>query len=204
MTPDTSEEATRWDNRYRESGWVAQPDSRIVEIAQKLVPGTALDLGGGTGRHALWLAAHGWTVTCVDISKVGLSQAKERAVSDGVKLTCVTSSIHDFTPPEGGYDLVLLANIHPPSAERAELFADAARAVAPRGRLLVLGHDISALGCAGPPDPDRLFTVDSISTSLMHAGLDIESVDVVHDHVGDTGDAKDAVVVALAVKSSAL
>ena len=192
-----------WDNRYREHGWVSEPDSLVVEIAGSLVPGTALDLGGGTGRHSLWLAVAGWTVTCVDISGVGLAQAKDRAAQEGVSITCVTSSIHDFVPSGAGYDLVLLANIHPPSEERPRLIADAARAVGPRGRLLVLGHDISALGHAGPSDPDRLFTEEELSRLMTGTGLQMERAEVVNRHIGDTGDAGDAVVVALAVRSSA-
>ena len=36
----------------------------------------ALDLGCGTGRHALWLAAHGATVTAVDFSEGMLAAAR--------------------------------------------------------------------------------------------------------------------------------
>ena len=53
----------RWDARYRahELG-LRQPSGSLVALAD-LMPqgGRALDVAGGTGRHALWLARRGST-----------------------------------------------------------------------------------------------------------------------------------------------
>ena len=62
-----------WDERYRSEGLKhSTPTPLLVEIASQLKPGRALDLACGTGRNAVWLAEHGWTVTAVDGSPAAI------------------------------------------------------------------------------------------------------------------------------------
>jgi 2-polyprenyl-3-methyl-5-hydroxy-6-metoxy-1,4-benzoquinol methylase len=47
-----------------------EPDHRLVEVvegAERLVPGRALDIGCGMGRNTIYLASRGWDVTGVDM-----------------------------------------------------------------------------------------------------------------------------------------
>src|SRR6188768_3099174 len=46
----------------------AQSSEFLAAVIKGLKPGTALDLGIGQGRNAIYLAAQGWDVTGVDIS----------------------------------------------------------------------------------------------------------------------------------------
>ena len=64
-----------------------EPDPFVVEVCSELKPGRALDLAGGAGRHALWLARHGWDATLADVSDEGLAIAGQRAEQAGVALT---------------------------------------------------------------------------------------------------------------------
>ena len=41
-------------------------------------PGSALDPGMGQGRNALYLAAHGWRVTGVDLSDTAIGWPKRK------------------------------------------------------------------------------------------------------------------------------
>ena len=44
---------------------IAAPLREVAEGPGALPPARALDLGCGTGRHAVFLAQHGWDVTAV-------------------------------------------------------------------------------------------------------------------------------------------
>ncbi len=48
--------AERWDARYADGDAPDEPAISFVELAKDLVPGRALDVAGGAGRHAVWLA----------------------------------------------------------------------------------------------------------------------------------------------------
>src|SRR5665811_785858 len=52
---------------------------------------TILDLGCGTGRHAIELAKRGYTVTAVDLSASQLDLAREKAVAANVTCLLYTS-----------------------------------------------------------------------------------------------------------------
>jgi 2-polyprenyl-3-methyl-5-hydroxy-6-metoxy-1,4-benzoquinol methylase len=78
-----------WDERYRSSQRPAEdleaaPNPLLIETAQRLTPGKALDLACGTGRNALWLAEHGWSVTAVDGSPAAIEILRQRASEKGI------------------------------------------------------------------------------------------------------------------------
>lgn len=173
-----------WDQRYTEVTWSGEPDQTMVELVGDLPPGTALDVGGGTGRNALWLASRGWAATIVDASAVGLDQATRRAGDLGLSVACELADLREWRPRRV-YDLVVVANIHMPPENREWLFASVREAVAPGGYLYVVGHHIEALGLAGPPDPRSLYT-EEILTRLV-SGLRIEQLRRV-THRADHGD----------------
>jgi 2-polyprenyl-3-methyl-5-hydroxy-6-metoxy-1,4-benzoquinol methylase len=85
---DNSTDRERWNAKFLAGeAQSVDPDSLLVEVAGSLSPGRALDLAGGAGRHALWLAQSGWTAVLTDVSDQGLSIATHRAVAASVPLT---------------------------------------------------------------------------------------------------------------------
>ena len=76
----------KWDARYRERGAGLREPSGFLDALDDLLPrrGRALDVAGGTGRHALWLARRGLDVTLADISGVALEVAREEAGRAGL------------------------------------------------------------------------------------------------------------------------
>ena len=77
---------------------------------------------------------------------------------------------------------MVLVYLHLPVDERLPVYARAAAAVAPSGRLLIVGHDRSH-GAEGQPGPDpaRLFTANEIAAALQASDpeLIVERADVV-------------------------
>ncbi|MBT2483487.1 MULTISPECIES: cyclopropane-fatty-acyl-phospholipid synthase family protein [unclassified Microbacterium] len=135
---------TRYLNRRGESGrmWSGRVNATIAHQVADVTPGTALELGSGEGADALWLAAEGWTVTAVDISgralAVGAAEAERQGLAD--RIEWVQADLATWQPP-AEYDLVTSAFLHSPvELPREAILRRAAAAVAPGGRLLVVGH----------------------------------------------------------------
>ncbi len=72
-----------------------RPESAVQKLSDYLPEGTVLDVGGGEGRNALYLAEQGYTVSVYDISKVGLDRldttAKERGVHIDTHVVDITN-----------------------------------------------------------------------------------------------------------------
>lgn len=88
MTEDTTADRDRWNAKFLAGeAQSVEPDAFLIEACSALAPGRALDLAGGAGRHALWLAQRGWTVTLADVSDEGLAIASHRAAAANLALT---------------------------------------------------------------------------------------------------------------------
>jgi SAM-dependent methyltransferase len=173
-----------WDERHRAGDFEGRgPNPTLVAGVAGLRPGRALELAAGSGTNAVWLAKRGWQTTAVDWSPVGLANGKAAAADAGVEVDWQERDLFEWSPPRLSFDLVVIVYLHLPPEERRPVYARAAAAVAPGGRLLVVGHDClnATEGEGGPPDPIRLFTADEIATELIAADreLVIERAEVV-------------------------
>ena len=69
-----------WNARYRAGEQLFEtPAPVVVQFAEGLAPGAALDVACGPGRNALYLAGRGWRVTAVDGSPIAIDMLRERA-----------------------------------------------------------------------------------------------------------------------------
>jgi cyclopropane fatty-acyl-phospholipid synthase-like methyltransferase len=68
--------------------------------------GRVLDVGCGTGVHAVYLAALGFSVVAVDFVPAALEHARQRADAAGVELELVQSDVLAYEPV-AGFDLVV-------------------------------------------------------------------------------------------------
>jgi SAM-dependent methyltransferase len=157
-------DADEWNARYAEAArtdrglvWSAEPNATIADALADAAPGTAIDLGTGEGRHALWLAARGWQVTAVDFSDVGMVAGRRVAQDRGFDIDWVVADATRWQP-SGKVDLVLLAYLHLPRPALTDLVRRTSGWLAPQGTLVVLGHDLANLteGVGGPQDADLL------------------------------------------------
>lgn len=182
----TTDPAEFWEARYLaergESGqvWSGRVNAAVEHEVTGLAPGTALELGCGEGGDAIWLAAHGWAVTAVDISANALAVAAEKATLRGLatRIDWVQADLAAWHPSTE-YDLVTAAFLHSPvELPRAEILRRATTAVAPGGRLLVVGHGALPPGAGGDHDHEHEHeheheTVPLPSPDEVLAGLEL-------------------------------
>lgn len=95
-----------------------------------------LDLGCGTGRHALWLADAGAAVTAVDFSEGMLTEARRKPGAERVRF--VTHDLHEPLPcVDGSFDLVVSGLVLEHLRALGPFFAEARRVLRPGGRAVV-------------------------------------------------------------------
>jgi SAM-dependent methyltransferase len=104
-----------WDRRYDEGSHQSlRPDPFFVSAYDQFVArnlkhvGRALDLAGGVGRHALYLAERGWVVTLMDISEVALQQARRLAEEREVHISTEHVDLSEAQLPVSAYDLIVV------------------------------------------------------------------------------------------------
>jgi SAM-dependent methyltransferase len=131
-----------WNGKYNDPkfDFNHRPSRLLVEAIAGRHPGDAIDLGMGEGRNAIYLAQQGWQVTGVDLSDVGVAQAKKRAAELGVKLNTTVDDLDHYDIGRARWDLITLFYMHawyhggkPPVAQRLHA------ALKPGGLLVVEG-----------------------------------------------------------------
>ena len=161
-------DAEEWDERYAASDmvWSSEPNQFVVTLTDDLEPGTAIDLGAGEGRNALWLADRGWAVTAVDFSSVAVERGRARA--GGANVDWQVADVTSYAPDET-VGLVLVCYLHLPRQVMRRVLDHAASWVAPGGHLVVVGHAVRNLtdGVGGPQDRDRLQDEDMLAEAAQ-------------------------------------
>jgi SAM-dependent methyltransferase len=141
------------------------------ELATR-VGGPVLDLGAGTGRVALDLAAAGHDVTALDADAVLLDELTRRARERGLEVARLHSDARSIGSI-GSYSLVIapmqFLQIMGGPAGRAKLLASVAGCLAPGGTFATAIADLDeavAAEDASPPVPDVGQSGDWIYSSL--------------------------------------
>ena len=97
-----------------------------------------LDLGCGTGRHALWLAAAGAIVTGLDFSDGMLRAARAKPGAEAVRF--VVHDLHEPLPfAAGAFDALVSGLVIEHVRELGPFFSEARRVLRPGGRAVVSG-----------------------------------------------------------------
>lgn len=174
-----SEDQLRWNQRYTESpsSWT-EPDTFLIRAYEEFLvnaqPGTALDIAGGAGRNAVWLAERGWRVKLIDISDVALAMGREKFKALKAKGDLQTEIVDLNSIQHLGteqYDLITVFYFL-----RRELFPAMARALKPGGTLIYRTYTVDRMKVpGGPSDPKYLLQPNE----LLHA---FPAVRVLHYH----------------------
>lgn len=162
---DPRDDGTRHDRRR--SADDLPPVARAV--VDSLPPGRALDVATGTGRTALALAARGWTVDAVDLSKANLERARERTPARSATVDWILADVDSYCFPEGVYDLVAVRFFD--ARDRLPALIDA---LAPGGILWYEHYLASPADAPGPGDryrfePNELLEACSDPAILYYA-----------------------------------
>jgi ubiquinone/menaquinone biosynthesis C-methylase UbiE len=108
----------------------------VVRAAVGEVRGlSVLDLGCGTGRHALWLAAAGASVTAVDFSEGMLAEARRKPGADAIRF--LAHDVHEPLPFGAEFDVVVSGLVLEHIRVLDPFFAEAYRVLKPGGRAVV-------------------------------------------------------------------
>jgi SAM-dependent methyltransferase len=104
-----------WDLKYEQGlPSLESPDPFFVTAFNQFVAdhfpngGAALDLAGGVGRHALWLAKRSWQVTVVDISEVAIRKLDRKALQLDLTLDLFALDATEYQFKPGRFDLIVM------------------------------------------------------------------------------------------------
>lgn len=164
-----TDDAARWDTRYAAGDLPNAPAASFVELVDGLSPGRALDVAGGAGRHALWLAGRGWDVTLVDASPVAVDLARQRARQAGVDLTAEVRDLDTAPLPAGPFDLVVVV-----AFLDHQVLAQVPRVLAPGGRCLFVHPTVANLERHDRPPRRFLLEPGEITAIADRSGLEVE------------------------------
>ncbi|WP_037577603.1 class I SAM-dependent methyltransferase [Phaeacidiphilus oryzae] len=153
----TGDAADYWDRFYADRArgipfFVPKPDESLVAHLDRgtIAPGRALDLGCGPGRNAVHLAARGFQVDAVDLSRVALAWAGERAAAAGVEVRLLQGDAFALLPDQlpGPYDLIVDSGCfhHLPPHRRVSYLGLLDRVLAPGGHLALTCFASGAMG----------------------------------------------------------
>ncbi|MSO20196.1 MAG: class I SAM-dependent methyltransferase [Acidobacteria bacterium] len=106
-------ERTKWDERYRAGDHASEtPDPLLQRLLDNSLPQpqgrAALDVACGAGRHAVWLAEHGWDAYGCDVSLEGLRVAAQLARTRGVTLKLFCADMDASSLPPNRFDLIVV------------------------------------------------------------------------------------------------
>lgn len=126
----------KWEARWQaRSGSAGAPEPFLVREAASLQPGSVLDVAAGDGRNALWLAAHGFAVSAVDVSSTAITLLARSASAQGL---IIATRVADLDAPTaltglGPFDLVTVLRYRPSARQWPQLAA----ALRPGGQMLM-------------------------------------------------------------------
>ena len=150
----------KWNEHYRGRPCpsMSRPNPLLVEWLPRLGIDSpsplAADVACGEGRHALYLARHGWRVEAMDISEVALENLAAAARAERLDVTCLQCDFEPVPPATappfepGRYDLAVMMRY-----TNLPLIGQLARAIRPGGYLIAEAYLKSAEPGGGPRDP---------------------------------------------------
>ena len=158
------DEFRRWEARYGAPEYIfGKAPNYFLAKCKPLLPasGRVLAIADGEGRNSIWLAEQGLDVHAIDFSPTAQAKARALARERGMNVVFELADVHNWTYPEGAYDVVceIFTQFSAP-AERALKWAGMQKTLKPGGLLILQGYTPKQLtyGTGGPKQLDQLYT----------------------------------------------
>ena len=162
-------ERDRWNQRYQSgTHGTMPPDQLLTEAFDRYIepifpePGIALDLAGGAGRHAIFLAAKGWRVNLIDVAEAGLNNARKNAGSLAGQIEFNAADLDHFQASGESFDVILVFFF-----VRREIFQELVKALRPGGLLIYKAYTRAQMKFGGgPTNPSFYFEENELLDSF--------------------------------------
>jgi SAM-dependent methyltransferase len=164
-----------------EDGFASAPSEFVAEAVKGRKAGSALDVGMGQGRNAVYLARQGWDVTGVDLSQVGLEAARANAEKAGVSIRTEKAAYDKFDFGIEKWDLIVIVFAWAP-VEDPSFVVKLGRSLRPGG-LVLFEHFIKD---ATHPYPPMVRAPEPGKLRDYFSGFDIDLYEET-DGIGDWG-----------------
>ncbi len=160
-----------WNVRHGTRAPLTEPAAFVMQSAALLPSsGSALDVAGGTGRNALWMAAAGLTVTLTDVSDVALDLARADAATLDLPVDTIRLDLEESSLPDGTWDVIVVHHF----LDRSVLHDLPAR-LAPGGLIIVAHPTVRNLERHRRPGPRHLLEEGELA-AIVSAWEDMEII----------------------------
>jgi len=176
VSADPHASRDRWDRAYASIDDTTIPEaSAFVQSWAHPVPNGAagVDVAGGSGKHALWLAQQGVQMTVIDVSPVGLAQAERWAKRIGLELETMVWDLeaNGASMPDGTWDLIVKTYFL-----NRQLLVELATRLNPGGMLMFAQPTVTNL--ERNERPSRRFLLEDgeihqLAEAMVNAGQDL-------------------------------
>ncbi len=182
--PDDAEPAAWWNEVYAGEtapAWdTGKPQPALVDAVQRTgLRGSVLDVGCGTGTHALWASERGHTAVGVDFSETGIQRARARAGRRELDATFRVANALDPPDDLGTFETVLDSGLfHAFETVQREPYArELADVVSVGGCVFIVGFGDGAPEDWGP----NPFDGEAVRSAFGDAWTVLETQDAVFE-----------------------
>ncbi|MEB3035061.1 class I SAM-dependent methyltransferase [[Mycobacterium] nativiensis] len=162
---------TPWDGHALARGLRSLVES---DSGEALSPGTALDLGCGTGDNAIYLAHNGWRVTGIDFTPRALRIARAKAAAGKVSVRFLCADIAQLSEADLGEAFNLVTDsgcLHGMNDQDRAVYVRQVNAVTGRdSRMLIVGFTPGALFGVRGIDQAEIERIFAPEWELVSAG----------------------------------
>ncbi len=149
-----------------------EPEPLLVEFVTsgRVAPGSALEIGAGTGTNSIWMAERGFDVLGVDVAPLAVEKAQSKIEGRALDCRFAVWDILTAPPPDGRFQFVFdrgCFHVFDEPVEREQFAANVAAVLEPGGMWLsLIGSTEGPPREVGPPRRSAREVVLAIEPAL--------------------------------------